>query len=128
MAYSEAHTLTGSNNLKLLLVKQLREHGAYHPTVLFSLGCLARLRQQQQEYEKAECIYQKALKLSEQADHVPVYILRMLLAGYAGLLKETGRYRAARWMRREARAYLANLSHERSTELQSQTADPVYLN
>lgn len=128
MEYAKAQTLDGSDKLKLLLVKQLRDYGAHHPTVLFSLGCLARLRQQQQQYEKAECIYRKALNLSEQADNVPIYILRMLLAGYTGLLKETGRYRAARWMQREARVFLVSLSHERSAQLRSSDDAGVQLN
>lgn len=112
MAHAGASASEGIERLKSLVQRQLKEYGAHHPSVLFTLGCLARLRQRRQEYGKAEHIYRKALELSERVPKVPPHIVRMLLAGYAGLLCETGRSKTARWLRRRSRPYLAFLRRE----------------
>jgi hypothetical protein len=98
--------------MKLLVLKQLKDYGSFHPTLLFSLGCLARLRQQRREYRKAERIYRRALELCGKAPQPQVHVVRMLVAGYASLLCATGRAEMATWMRGKISDYLESLREE----------------
>lgn len=96
--------------MKSLVLKQLKEYGSFHPTLLFSLGCLARLRQQRREYRKAERIYRRALELCGSAPKPQVHVVRMLVSGYASLLCATGRVEMAVWMREKISGYLESLN------------------
>lgn len=113
MAYARAPALRTIERMKLLVLQQLQEFGSYHPTLLFSLGCLARLRQKRREYGKAERIYRRALELCGDAPTVQIHVVRMLLAGYISLLFETGRHRIARSMKSHSKTYLASLQAKR---------------
>jgi len=98
--------------MKLLVLKQLKEYGSFHPTLLFSLGCLARMRQQRREYTKAERIYRRALELCAHSPEAQTHVVRMLAAGYASLLCATGRVELAAWLREKIKVYLSSLHEE----------------
>jgi hypothetical protein len=114
--------------MKLLVLKQLKEYGSFHPTLLFSLGCLARLRQQRREYQKAERIYRRALALCGNAREPHAHVIRMLVAGYASLLCATGRVEMAVWLREKVNGYLTALHEESMPQWEQLACKVVCLN